>query len=82
MIVGRLTMLWACSLLILQKKSIQIMLNSKNKEFVKDHFKSLQLPKVYVMFVYETVLSVAGILIGLISHMGIPFHIITMPDKF
>lgn len=52
-------------LLILQKKSIQILLNSINKEFLKDHFKNLQLPTVYVMFDYETILSVAGISIGL-----------------
>lgn len=70
MIIGRLTMLWACPLLILQKKSIQIMLNSKNKEFVKDHLKYLQLPTVYVMFVYETVLTVGGISIGLNKSYG------------
>lgn len=78
MIIGRLTVLWACSLLILQKKSIQIMLNSKNKEFVKDHFKNLQLPTVYVMFVYETVLSVVGILIGLNKSYGDGHSIIPM----
>lgn len=70
MIIGRLTMLWACPLLILQKKSIQTMLNSKNKEFVKDHLKYLQLPTVYVMFVYETVLTVGGISIGVNKSYG------------
>lgn len=32
---------------------------------MKDHLKHLQLPTVYVMFFYETALSVAGISIGL-----------------
>lgn len=76
-IVGRLTMLWACPLLLLQKKSIPIMLNSKNKEFVKNHLKYLQHPTVYVMFVYETVLTVGGISIGLNKSYGD-----TVPDNF
>lgn len=37
---------------------------------MKDHLKNLQLPTFYVIFVYETVLSVAGISIGLNKSFG------------